>query len=352
MTNYKGFLNTSQRSALIGVHRYERNACHADRLKAVLLLDDGYSFEQIAKILLIDDQTARNYLSRFQKGGTEGLLSDKYTGYTGCLTKEEELKLTEHLKEHTYLDTAPIIDYVEFTFGKKYTPSGMRDLLHRLGFAYKKTSHIPGKADIERQQKFIDSFKKFMKYKSPEVPVLFMDATHPQHNSMPAYGWIKKGERKEIRSNTGRERLNINGALNAETKEAIVVEADTINSDSTICLLKKIERCYPLAPHIYVFSDNARYYHSEEVVNYLKTSKIMLESIPPYSPNLNLIERLWKFFHKKIHYNKYYATFAEFRLESLMFFERLEQYAEKLATLLTLNFKPLDGKNTKMKMVC
>lgn len=101
-------------------------------------------------------------------------------------------------------------------------------------------------------------FKELMRYKSPNVPVLFMDATHPRHNSMLAYGWIKKGERKEVKSNTGRKRININGALNAETREAIVVEADSINAESTICLLRKIEDCYPLAPYIYVFSDNAQ----------------------------------------------------------------------------------------------
>lgn len=352
MATYKGFLDANQRTEILFRHRCEKDACLADRLKTILLLNEGYSFEQIAKILFRDDQTLRNYLGKFEKGGLEALLSDKYTGYSGCLTEEEKRNLTEHLEAYTYLDTAPIIDYVEFTFAKKYTPSGMRDLLHRLGFTYKKTSHVPGKADAEKQQKFIDAFKEIMMHKSPNVPVLFMDATHPQHNSMPAYGWIKKGERKEIQSNSGRERININGALNAETREAIVVEADTINAESTIWLLQKIEVHYPVAPYIYVFSDNARYYHSEEVANYLKTSRIILEPIPPYSPNLNLIERLWKFFHKKIHYNKYYATFAEFRMESLMFFERLEEYAESLMPLLTLNFKPLNGKNAKLITVC
>ena len=351
MSKYKGFLKTDQRAAIIAAHRYEKNASQADRLKSTLLLDDGYTFEQISKILLLDDQTVRNYLSKFEKGGTEGLLSDKYVGYSGCLSEDNERELSVHLEEFTYPDVNPVIAYVEFTFGKEYTRSGMRDLLHRLGFTYKKASHVPGKADPDRQQKFIDAFKEFMKNKSPDVPVLFMDATHPQYNSMPAYGWIKKGERKEIKSNTGRERLNINGALNAETREAVVVEADTINAESTILLLKKVEEHYPTAPYIYVFSDNARYYHSEEVASYLRTSRIMLEKIPPYSPNLNPIERLWKFFHKQIHYNKYHETFAAFRLECLMFFERLDEYAEKLASLITLNFNVLDGINARMKTI-
>lgn len=352
MANYKGFLTTNQRTEILLRHRREEYARFSDRLKTILLLDDGYSFEQISKILFRDDQTIRNYLSKFQNGGLDELLSNKYTGYSGCLTEDEELKLSEHLEQHTYLDTAPIILYVSYTFGKEYTQSGMRDLLHRIGFTHKKTSHVPGSADPEKQQRFINAFKEFMKHKSPDVPVLFMDATHPQHNSMVAYGWIKKGDRKEIPSNTGRDKLNINGVLNVEDKKAIIVEADTIDAESTICLLKKVEAYYPSSEHIYVFADNARYYRSEKVKEYLKTSRILLENIPPYSPNLNPIERLWKFFHKVVRYNRYYKTFSEFRTEALMFFERLDEYADSLKTLLTLNFRVLDGKKYKASSIC
>jgi len=118
-----------------------------------LLLDKGYRyiFEQIAKILFRDDQTIRNYFAKFEDGGIEGLLSDKYTGYSGCLTEDEKRKLTAHLEGHTYLDINPIIDYVDFTFGKKYTQSEMHYLLHKLGFTYKKASNVPSNADAEKQ---------------------------------------------------------------------------------------------------------------------------------------------------------------------------------------------------------
>lgn len=352
MPKYKGFLSTNQRAAIIAVHRYERNASQADRLKALVLLDDGYTFDQTAKILHLDDQTIRNYLSKYKGGGTEGLLSDKYTGYSGCLTQDEENKLAAHLEEFTYPEVNPINHSLcRIYIWERIFPKRNARFTAQTSFHIQKTSNVPGKADSDKQKKFIDGFKEFMKNKSPDIPVLFMDATHPQYNSMPAYGWIKKGERKEIQSNTGRERLNINGVLNAETREAVFVEAGMINTESTILLLKKVEEHYPSAPHIYVFSDNARYYHSEKVKEYLKTSRILLEKIPPYSPNLNPIERLWKFFHKQIHYNKYYETFSEFRLECLMFFERLEEYAEKLASLITLNSKVLDGINSKMKSI-
>lgn len=108
MVDYKGFLDTSQWTVILFRHRREKDACFADRLKTILILDKGYSFEQIAKILFRDDQTIRNYFAKFEDGGIEGLLSDKYTGYSGCLTEDEKRKLTAHLEGHTYLDINPI----------------------------------------------------------------------------------------------------------------------------------------------------------------------------------------------------------------------------------------------------
>ncbi|MCF7790914.1 MAG: transposase [Victivallales bacterium] len=77
-----------------------------------------------------------------------------------------------------------------------------------------------------------------------------MDASHPQFNSMPAYDWIYKGERVEVPSNTGRERINLNGAVNAETHEAVVLDRATVNADATIELFKELEYRYPKAPSI------------------------------------------------------------------------------------------------------
>lgn len=99
--NYKGFLDKNQRSAIIDSHHCEKNVSYADRLKAILLLNDGYGFEQTAKILLMNDQTIRNYLARHEEKSIEGLLSDRYTRYSGYLTEEEQHKLTEHLEEYT-----------------------------------------------------------------------------------------------------------------------------------------------------------------------------------------------------------------------------------------------------------
>jgi transposase len=158
-----------------------------------------------------------------------------------------------------------------------------------------------------------------------------------------AYGWIRKGEDKEIKSNTGRSRININGVIEPETKEVIYTEDPTINAESTIKLFGKIEAQNQEMEKIHVIVDNARYYKNKQVTEYLQTSKIELIFLPPYSPNLNLIERLWKFMKKKVTYNKYYETFAEFRDNILHFFDHIHIYRKELEALLTCNFQIIDS---------
>jgi hypothetical protein len=125
--------------------------------------------------------------------------------------------------------------------------------------------------------------------------VYYADGTHPQHNTHFSYGWIKKGQNKEIKTNTGRQRVNINGVINARNPtDVVITESTSINAQSTIALLKKLERKNPTLEHIFVVADNARYYRNRLVSDFLKTSKIQILFLPPYSPNLNLIERLWR----------------------------------------------------------
>jgi len=92
----------------------------------------------------------------------------------------------------------------------------MTAVLHRLGYVYKKPHLVPGKADREAQEAFLEEYDKIMKNKGKDDPVYFMDAVHPQHNPVLAGGWIKRGEEREVKTNTGRRRVNINGAIDVE----------------------------------------------------------------------------------------------------------------------------------------
>ena len=124
-------------------------------------------------------------------------------------------------------------------YGVYYTVSGVTALLHRLGFSYKKPSHVPSKQDPLKQQAFLEEYNNIKAAKGENDPIYFADATHPQYNSIPSYGWIKKGCEKQLKANCGRQRLNINGAINIETLEPTVRFYQTINADAAIDLFKK-----------------------------------------------------------------------------------------------------------------
>ena len=343
----KHFLKDSQVKKLRKAHRRAKqkgDAHGADKIKSILLLNDCYSYEQIAKILLLDDSTIRRYADLYEKEGLKGLTRNNYTGGTSSLSQEQEVELIAHLESHTYHRAKDIARHIKETYGITYSEKGVVYLLHRLGFVYKKPKRIPGKADPEKQIEFIEEkYKKIKEKKGPHDRIYFMDATHPHHNPEPVCGWIKKGTTKEIRSNTGRNRLNINGAIDITDFNMIFREDTRINAQSTIELFKQMEEANPLADIIFVISDNARYYRAKNVTDYLARSKIELVFLPPYAPNLNLIERLWRFLRKKVLCH-YYETFAEFRMACLSFFENLHDYKEQLATLLTENFE-ITGKN-------
>lgn len=122
-----------------------------------------------------------------------------------------------------------------------------------------------------------------------------------------------KKDLKEICSNTRRQRLNISRAV-AIIEGKLHFQGDSmLNAQATISFLDKIEKAYPAKRKIHIFLDNARYYKNQAVKKYLEGSKIQLHFLPPYSPNLNPIERLWKWLKQRVIYNTYYEYFDDFR---------------------------------------
>jgi transposase len=134
------------------------------------------------------------------------------------------------------------------------------------------------------------------------------------------------------------ELVNLHGAINAETHEITIIESETINAESTITLLSVIERKYSAASAIKVILDNATYHYSAEVKKYVDQSKISLIFLPSYSPNLNLIERLWHFFKKKVIYNTYYKNVDAFRKSCINFFRNIDRYAKEISIFMNAEF--------------
>jgi len=319
------------------LHRELIEKRQADRVKAIVLLGTGWMPSQVAIALLMDRSTIRRYFRDYQKGGVNRLLETNYPSHRGYLSCSQELELDIYLQENLQ------VAYVEKHWGIDYSESGMTDLLHRLGTVYKKPKLVPGKADAQAQEDFLTRYKALKKHQSKQEVILFMDAVHPQHNPVMACGWIKRGKNFQVRSNTGRQRYS-NGAVNVDSMNRIMRYDDTINAQSTIQLFDQITSAYPDARKITVICDNARYYRSRLVKSYLEKSRIALLFLPAYAPNLNVIERYWKYFKKIILYNRYYETFKEFKQACEHFFENTDSHLPALRTLLAENFQIIDGK--------
>lgn len=311
----------------------------ADKLKALLLLDKGLSCIEVGEILLLDDDTIRKYRNQYLAQGAQSLLSDDNKGTQAYLSMEQLEELDKHLQNSVYSDSKGIRDWIVQNFNIKYTASGILSLLKRMGFVYKKPVLTPCKANVEKQKEFVAEYRKLKDNLPKEDKIYFVDGVHPQHNTIAGYGWIKKGKTKQLKTNNGRQRININGAINLETKQVIYVKDERINAQTMIALLRQILNAQKEGK-IHIILDNARYYHAMLVKDFLaKNSRIVFHFLPPYSPNLNIIERLWRILKQEVVYNSFYLRFCNFEKAVNKFFEDKVWMSEKFENTLTDNFQ-------------
>lgn len=145
-----------------------------------------------------------------------------------------------------------------------------------------------------------------------------------------------------VRTSSGRQRYNVLGAIDVFSQELITVTNDAyINSYSLCELLLKVHKCHSLLSiPITLVLDNAKYQRCEKVTEYAKELGIELLFLPTYSPNLNLIERLWKFVKRKCLYGKHHKNFTDFKGEIDDCLSKVgKEYKSEISTLITTNFQ-------------
>ncbi len=311
-----GFLLGDERSALIALAR-DGSVTHrlARRANALVLLDDGLSCEQVARVLLLDDDTIRRWHGAFAEGGRKALMRFEAGGSACVLSEAQRGKLVGWVRAASPRSTGQIGAWIASEFGVEYeSRSGLVALLHRLGLEYRKPEVIPRHLDETKQRAFIKLYEKLMNALGADEAVLFVDAVHPTHGARAAGCWAAKDEHLAIEQTTGRQRLNIHGAIDLETGRTKMIEAEAIDAASTIKLLAGIEALYSTTALIHVFLDNARYHHAKIVRKWLSQPgrRIALHFVPSYCPHLNPIERLWALMHQHLTHNKTYPTCREF----------------------------------------
>lgn len=322
-----------ERKELLRLEKQITDKKVAIRIRVILALDGGYSVEEVAEILLLDEDTVTRWKKKYEKRQFfSDWLGEGYTGYKGKLTKEEEKMVGHFVEGNVVTDCREIVDFIRTRFDKLYTINGVTKLLHRLNFVYKQVVGIPGKLSEEKQLAFVKEYEELKEQKKEDEVILFGDGVHPTHNLHKTKAWIKKGEDKQVRTNTGRGRLNINGALNPETMNVTTYFSETINAQETMKLFDKIQLEYQYKRTIYLIIDNATYYKNKYVTEYLAKPdcKIKLIFLPPYSPNLNFIERLWKYMKKYIIGVKYREKFKQFEDDIHYFFDHINLHEENL----------------------
>ena len=311
-------LTTEEIAILRKQHRTEKNGDVRDRIKAVILRDKGWNEEKIAEALLVHVDTIKRHLIDYDD--SQKLKSDA-GGSTGKLQEPQVSALIAHLEERTYVKVQDICQYVKERYDINYTVAGMTSWLHAHKFSYKKPKETPLKADPEKQRAFIEYYEK-LKFTRPEdEPILFMDSVHPTMATKVSYGWIRTGTEKTIGTVASRTRVNLSGALDLETMNVITGVYETVNGESTVDFLSKVKAAYCSAPMIHVVLDQSGYHKSEIVVKFAKENNIKLHYLPPYSPNLNTIERLWKVMNETARNNVVFTSAKEFRERICKFFD-------------------------------
>lgn len=334
-------LPPERRSELEEQIRQTKERKIADRMRVVLYKAEGHSHKFIANLLQLGRNQVTRLLQRFNQGGLTALLHPNQAGgSTAKLTDEQQQALKVELKTKIYATAFQVMAWVEQEWGVVYDLSGMHKLLKRLGFSYKKNRLVPSQADPELQRLFVQWLAGLHQYMKPEDRLYFGDAVHFKHNAEAGYAWSEVGEPHHIPANTGRQRYNVLGAYCLQTHDHLfLLTADNINQDKLIEFLGLLRAKHPGSGQIYLIIDNARYHHAHTVQAHARQQRIRLEYLPPYSPNLNPIERLWKFVRKMFFKDRYRDTFAKFCAQLAVFFAHLDQYRDDLASLLTENFE-------------
>ena len=307
------------------VRRHREDHGIARRANAVLLLDRGKSCVEIGDFLYLDDDTIRGWYRDFRKDGWEALAIDGWQGGQSQMTSDQEAELCTWLEVRFCRSAGEIRAYIMLKFSVRYSHSGCLKLLRRLGFEYRKPKALPHVADEAKQVEFIAFYEALMNNLPADETVYFADAVHPEHQTKPAFGWARKGSNPAVKTTAGRGRVNIHGAICLENFDVPFVEPVTVDGNSSVQLLAKIEANNPTMAAIHVIWDNAAYHRCDAVKKWLARPecRIRLVQLPAYCPHLNPAERLWAVMHAHVTHNHFYATQKQFAEAILRFFREV-----------------------------
>jgi transposase len=312
------------------------------RFEALWLRAQGFKRNEILKVCKIGKTMFTNYLKMYEEKGIEGLKELKYVKQKSKLY-EYKKTIEQNLKLSPPHNLSEASSRIESLTGLKRSNVQIMKFLKKIGIRCIKVGVIPAKADIEKQKEFLkkELEPRIKEAKQRKRVIFFVDAAHFVMGAFLGYIW--SSIKLFIKSSSGRKRFNVLGALDSVNKKLITVTNDSYITAESVCELLKEIALMNYAVPITLVLDNARYQRCELVQNLAKKLRIELLFLPSYSPNLNLIERLWKFVKKKCLYSKYYEDFSKFKTAISDCLTKTDtEYKKELDKLITHKFQLFD----------
>ena len=314
---------------------------HAVYMKAIVKASNT----TIGLLTGLNRQSVSHWIQVYQTEGFDALYQFNY-GTNKSELENHSMSILQSFTDHPPMSACEAKSRIEKLTGISRSPSQVRTFMKKHGLQYIKTGHIPAKADVEKQRKWVTSTLEpaIKEAQNGECHLLFMDAAHFILQPFICALWCVT--RLFIKAASGRNRINVLGVVNAITKEVLTLCNTTyISAETIVVFLKKLKEYYGDLP-LKIVLDNARYQHCQLVEEAARALNITLLFLPSYSPNLNIIERLWKFTKKTILYAKYYETPDKFHFAITDFFQTINQkYNPDLKKLLTLKFQFFEKEN-------
>ncbi len=359
---FSGIKNLSKVTKKVNVEKYKFSPDEIEKLKkyrdkqdngrlkvrfiALLMLADSIPLPEAASFLGYGIATIIRWFKIYLLEGINSLNHFNYQAKQTYLTYTQISELTAWIRETNPGNIKIIHEYIIEHFGIVYTQDAIRKLLNKKGLKFMRPKLIPGKPPtVDTQKQFIKEYYDLRK-ESEETGavIIFCDAMHLAHQTVPSYCWGDPKYPPTFKTSSGRQRLNIIGGYDPARHKSVhnTGEADC-DAGQAIIFFDKLLRAYPHANRIEVILDNASYFHAEETTDWLKKHpKICCRFLPAYAPNLNLIERFWRFVKEKLVKNKYFEKYKTFRCHVFRLLNHISDYKDELKSLMTEKFQIID----------
>src|SRR4051794_21383417 len=334
-------LTPRQRKDIEERRRAAENRRIYQRLSVLLWIDDGRTREEAAQLVGVSTRQVGQWLRIFRNKGLDQLCTLHYQGDPGRLGPAQVQRLKQEIATGVFHNAEQVRTWVREVLGVDYSISGLKDLLRRIGASYHTVSGFFWKADVEEQKKFVRKYRRHKREAGPKTRRYFVDACHPVWGLDLLYScWLLVGQRFSVGVGNGRKRLNILGAYCPDDHDYVDLRLtkENITGEQFVQLLEKLRAKHPDTEKFLLYLDNAKYYSEPVVKEWLAAHReFRLVPLPAYSPNLNLIERLWKYLRKKA-LNRWHKTFEAMQAAVAGVLDHLDRYRSELDSLMTEEF--------------